>query len=79
MIICIAAIRVITCYPPNVGRSIPEMLRILDALQAADSGNGLTPADWKKGQPLLNPPGEVLDAVFAAENPGDWLWQEREN
>ena len=72
-------IRAITCYPPNVGRSIPEMLRILDALQAADSGNGLTPADWKKGQPLLNPPGEVLDAVFAAENPGDWFWQEREN
>lgn len=70
-------IRAITCYPPNVGRSIPEMLRLLDALQAADSGRGLTPADWKKGDALLSPPGESLDAVFAAENPGDWFWQER--
>ncbi len=70
-------IRAITCYPPNVGRSIPEMLRVLDALQAADASSALTPADWKKGDPLLNPPGEALDAVFAAENPGDWFWQER--
>lgn len=70
-------IRAITCYPPNVGRSIPEMLRILDALQATDSASALTPADWKKGDPLLSPPGEALDAVFAAEKPGDWFWQER--
>jgi peroxiredoxin (alkyl hydroperoxide reductase subunit C) len=70
-------IRAITCYPPNVGRSIPEMLRLLDALQAADKNGALTPADWKKGDALLSPPGEALDAVFAAENPGDWFWQER--
>ncbi len=70
-------IRAITCYPPNVGRSIPEMLRLLDALQAADRNGALTPADWKKGDALLSPPGEALDAVFAAENPGDWFWQER--
>ncbi|RIV85092.1 peroxiredoxin [Aurantiacibacter zhengii] len=70
-------IRAITCYPPNVGRSIPEMLRLLDALQAADRNAALTPADWKKGDALLSPPGEALDAVFAAENPGDWFWQER--
>lgn len=70
-------IRAITCYPPNVGRSIPEMLRLLDALQAADRNDALTPADWKKGDALLSPPGEALDAVFSAENPGDWFWQER--
>ena len=70
-------IRAITCYPPNVGRSIPEMLRILDALQAADSTSGLAPADWKKGQPMLSPPVESLDDVFAAHNAGDWFWQER--
>ncbi|MWV27170.1 peroxiredoxin [Aurantiacibacter rhizosphaerae] len=70
-------IRAMTCYPPNVGRSIPEMLRILDALQAADATAGLTPADWKKGQPMLSPPVESLDDVFAAEHAGDWFWQER--
>ncbi|WP_120077113.1 peroxiredoxin [Aurantiacibacter odishensis] len=70
-------IRAITCYPPNVGRSIPEMLRILDALQAADRNTALTPADWKRGDALLSPPGEALDAVYAAEKPGDWFWQEQ--
>ncbi|MGB3796879.1 MAG: peroxiredoxin [Alteraurantiacibacter sp.] len=70
-------IRAMTCYPPNVGRSIPEMLRILDALQAADATSALTPADWKKGQPMLQPPVQTLDDVFAAKNAGDWFSQER--
>ena len=70
-------IRAITCYPANIGRSIPEMLRILDALQAADDTSALAPADWAPGDPLLRPPGEALDDVFGAEKPGDWFWQER--
>lgn len=69
-------IRAITCYPPNVGRSIPEMLRVLDALQAADRNGALAPADWKKGDALLSPPEDALDAVYAADNPGDWFWRE---
>jgi alkyl hydroperoxide reductase subunit AhpC len=34
----------------NVGRSIPEVLRVLDALQTDE----LTPCNWQKGQPTLN-------------------------
>ncbi len=70
-------IRAMTCYPPNIGRSVPEMLRVLDALQAADDTAALAPANWTKGDPLLSPPGDALDDVFAAEKPGDWFWQER--
>lgn len=33
----------------NVGRSVPEVLRVLYALQTG----GLCPASWKPGQPLL--------------------------
>lgn len=73
----VGTIRAMTCYPANVGRSIPEMLRLLDALQAADDTAALAPADWSNGEPLLNPPGESLDDVFAAETPGEWFWQER--
>jgi peroxiredoxin (alkyl hydroperoxide reductase subunit C) len=33
----------------SVGRSVPETLRILDALQTGE----LCPASWKKGDPTL--------------------------
>jgi alkyl hydroperoxide reductase subunit AhpC len=33
----------------NVGRSVPEVLRVLDALQTG----GLTPCNWQKGQKTL--------------------------
>jgi peroxiredoxin (alkyl hydroperoxide reductase subunit C) len=33
----------------DVGRSVPEVLRVLDALQAG----GLTPCNWERGQPIL--------------------------
>lgn len=70
-------IRAITCYPPNVGRSIPEMLRIVDALQAADAKGGLTPADWQPGDPLVCAPEATLDAIYAADGPGDWFLKEQ--
>jgi peroxiredoxin 2/4 len=35
----------------NVGRSVDETLRVIEALQAG----GLCPADWKPGKALLNP------------------------
>ncbi|MEN7536156.1 peroxiredoxin [Aurantiacibacter flavus] len=65
-------IRAMTCYPANVGRSIPEMLRTLDALQATGEKQ-LAPADWQPGDALLNPASVSLDDVFAAEEPTDWF------
>lgn len=69
-------IRAMTCYPANVGRSIAEMLRTLDALQAVDAKGGLAPANWRKGEKLLAPPAADLDAVFAAEQASDWFLNE---
>jgi peroxiredoxin (alkyl hydroperoxide reductase subunit C) len=34
----------------DVGRSVPEVLRVLDALQTGE----LTPCNWQKGQPTLH-------------------------
>ena len=34
----------------SVGRSVPEVVRMLDALQTGE----LTPCNWQKGQPTLN-------------------------
>lgn len=69
-------IRAMTCYPANVGRSTPEMLRILDALQAVDDGPVLAPANWEPGEPLLAQPSASLDAVYAAKAQGDWFMKE---
>ncbi len=40
-------------YPLNVGRSIPEVLRFLDALQFSDAQAMSTPADWTPGDPAI--------------------------
>lgn len=66
-------VRAMNCYPSNVGRSIPEILRTIDALQAVDKHQGLSPANWQPGQPLLASPDADLDAVFAAAGDTDWF------
>ena len=51
-------IRAITHYPLTIGRSVDEMLRMVAALQATNSGARLAPADWRQKQPLLLPADE---------------------
>jgi peroxiredoxin (alkyl hydroperoxide reductase subunit C) len=71
-------IRAMTCYPANLGRSIPEMLRILDGLQAVDARGALAPANWQPGDPLLDSPSHDLDAVFDAEEATAWFLRNAE-
>lgn len=69
-------IRAMTCYPANVGRSIPEMLRTLDALQAIDAHEGLAPANWQPGDALLRSPTHDLDEVYQACDETGWFLRE---
>ncbi|MFL0671039.1 MAG: peroxiredoxin [Erythrobacter sp.] len=69
-------IRAMTCYPANLGRSVPEMLRILDGLQAIDTAGGVAPANWQPGEPLMLPAAHSLDDVFAANGATDWFLRE---
>ena len=69
-------IRAMTCYPANVGRSIPEMLRTLDALQAIDKKDGLAPANWQVGDALLRSPTQDLDEVYKAADETEWFLRE---
>lgn len=69
-------IRAMNCYPANVGRSTPEMLRILDALQAVDAQQALAPANWQAGDPMLAQPDANLDQVYAASGETDWFLRE---
>ena len=48
-------VRTIFVYPLNVGRWIPEILRVVEALQVADCNKAATPANWVPGQPIIRP------------------------
>lgn len=48
-------IRTILIYPMNVGRFIPEILRVVQALQMADCSKASTGANWLPNQPLIVP------------------------
>ena len=69
-------IRAMTCYPASLGRSVPEMLRILDGLQAVDAEGALAPANWHPGEPLLRAPSHDLDEVYAAKDIAGWFLRE---
>lgn len=48
-------IRAILVYPLTNGRYIPEIIRLLIALQTTDMYGVATPADWLPGQPVVVP------------------------
>ena len=48
-------VRTILVYPLNIGRFIPEIIRIIQALQIADCNRASTPANWIPNQPLIMP------------------------
>ena len=68
-------VRATTCYPPTVGRSVEEMLRLIKALQVVSSQEGLAPEGWTEGRPLLAlaPEGDTDIAAGA-----DWFCHQKE-
>ncbi|MDE8654034.1 peroxiredoxin [Novosphingobium album (ex Liu et al. 2023)] len=67
-------LRATTCYPSTVGRSVPEMLRTLAALQRVQHGTALAPADWEPGQDLLRAPRETLADALRPDSPSAWFF-----
>ncbi|MCJ8152164.1 peroxiredoxin [Chryseobacterium sp. SSA4.19] len=49
-------VRLIITYPASTGRNFNEILRVLDALQLADSHKIATPANWENGDDVIVPP-----------------------
>jgi peroxiredoxin (alkyl hydroperoxide reductase subunit C) len=52
-------IRAILYYPQSTGRSVDELLRVFEALQATDAHGVSTPADWKRGDTVVLPPPQT--------------------
>ncbi len=46
-------VRLILIYPMQVGRSISEIIRALEALQTVDNCKGATPLNWTPGNPII--------------------------
>jgi peroxiredoxin (alkyl hydroperoxide reductase subunit C) len=49
-------IRALVYYPLNTGRNIDEVVRLLDALQTADTKGVACPVNWKPGEKVIVPP-----------------------
>lgn len=65
-------IRAILNYPATVGRSVPELLRLVHALQEVDRSGTLTPEGWKPGQRTMPPPLQTQADVEKAG--GAWFF-----
>ena len=57
-------IRAILIYPFANGRYIPEILRLLDALQLSSREGVVTPANWQPGDPVMVPPPQTYDELM---------------
>jgi alkyl hydroperoxide reductase subunit AhpC len=53
-------------YPMSVGRNIDELLRVVDALQTADTNHCSTPANCRRGDSVVMP----VQAAQAARRRG---------
>lgn len=56
-------VRTILVYPMNVGRFIPEIIRIVQALQMADCSKGATAANWMLNQPVIVPTPKTYEQL----------------
>lgn len=61
-------VRTILVYPMNVGRFIPEIIRIVKALQMADCSKSATGANWMPGQPVIVPMPKTYEQLVNRNN-----------
>lgn len=72
-------VRSILVYPINIGRFVPEIVRIIQALQMSDCTNASTPVNWIPGQPVVQSPPrtypllqERLNSIEQNNNGMNW-------
>jgi peroxiredoxin (alkyl hydroperoxide reductase subunit C) len=71
-------IRAMVWYPMSTGRSVSEILRLVQAVQTADKEAASTPEGWQPGDDLIEPAPLTLeaatDAASGADAP-DWYYR----
>ncbi len=54
-------LRAMVYYPLDVGRNMPEILRLVDALQTGDEKGVACPANWQPGDMVIEPPPKTYN------------------
>lgn len=71
-------LRAMVYYPMTNGRSIPEFVRLVAALQTSDAHKVATPEGWQPGDKVIVPPPQDVDAAEARMQEGhectDWYF-----
>jgi peroxiredoxin (alkyl hydroperoxide reductase subunit C) len=74
-----STIRAMIYYPQEVGRSIDEVLRAVDALQTSDEKKMSMPEGWPRNEligdeAIVPPPRDVKGAMSRKKGPGCYDW-----
>jgi peroxiredoxin (alkyl hydroperoxide reductase subunit C) len=71
-------LRAMVYYPMTNGRSIPEFLRLIKALQTSDQHKVATPEGWQPGDKVIVPPPQDMASAEERMNAGyectDWYF-----
>ncbi len=69
-------LRTMLYYPMSTGRSIPELVRVVQALQMASEHKVATPEGWQPGDDVIVPPPRTVDVARErfATDPGCKAW-----
>lgn len=71
-------LRAMVYYPMSNGRSIPEFLRLVTAMQTSDQNGVATPEGWQPGEPVIVPPPDTVEGAEARLKEGydctDWYF-----
>jgi peroxiredoxin (alkyl hydroperoxide reductase subunit C) len=71
-------LRAMVYYPMTNGRSIPEFVRLVAALQTSDINKVATPEGWQPGEKVIVPPPQDVDAAEKRMTEGyectDWYF-----
>ena len=75
-------LRAMIYYPLTNGRSIDEVLRIVEALQTSQKYGVATPENWKPGDKVIVPPPATQEEANKRKNEGyeytDWYFSKKE-
>jgi len=65
-------LRAMVYYPMSNGRSIPEFLRMLDAMQTSDEHDVATPEGWQPGDRVIVPPAATVEEANRRMESGEY-------
>lgn len=75
-------LRAMVYYPMSNGRSIPEFLRLLEAMQTSDRNACATPEGWQPGEAVIVPPPQTAEAAEKRASEGyeytDWYFSKKQ-